>query len=457
MRRFLPLFLPLFLVLSGCILAPPLPAPDPHIPAQWPVGEARSAEISWREAYADPKLLATLDLALAFNLDYQISALNLQKSQAQYGIVKSELWPQFTANLSAPQSQIPASVTTSGNVTRSETVSANLALSAYELDFFGRLRSLNRAALETYLGAEESQKALKLSLRAQVAQAWINVAYDRDVLALAQSTEQTRKSSLTIAEGRAKLGAISLLDLNSARALEAQARGDKAAAISKINVDLIILNQLIGTDMPADLLPKGLDEVHLAHNPPIGLPSDVLLKRPDVMASEHALKAANANIGAARAAFFPRISLTGSTGSSARQLDGLFTADSRTWAFTPQISVPIFRGGANVLGLKTARLNQDIAVAGYEKAIQVAFSETAQTLSIYDQIDERLAAAMEIRSGTEASFGLSKARYDAGVDSYLGLLETERSLYANRLNELNIRYLKYSTLIRLYAVLGLDE
>jgi multidrug efflux system outer membrane protein len=289
-----------------------------------------------------------------------------------------------------------------------------------------------------------------------VASQWLTLASDQDQLRLAQQTLASRNEALTIAEGRARIGVLSDLDLASIQVLAQTARADVARLQTVIDQDKAALTLLTGAPLTTDLLPDGLQTGQVAQSLPVGLPSDVLLDRPDVLAAEHDLKAANANIGAARAAFFPRITLTGSTGSSSADLDGLFKSGNGTWSFVPSISVPIFAGGANIAGLKSAEASRDIAVAQYEKAIQSAFSEVSDALAVRARIDERLSAQTAATNAAQRSLTLSQARYDNGVDSYLTLQDAQRTLYASQQTLISLQALRATNLVALYKALGDD-
>ncbi|MCR6660032.1 MAG: efflux transporter outer membrane subunit [Asticcacaulis sp.] len=432
--------------LSACTLAPKYIQPAPPVAAEWPVvaPAASDAPVKWRDLFTDPRLQATISLALTQNRDLRVAALNVEKAQAQYRIARADLLPAIDASLSNPRSENGQSYT------------ANLGLSAYEVDLFGRVRSLKNAAVESFFAERENRNAVQISLIAAVASQWLTPASDHDQLRLAQQTPATRNEALTIAEGRARIGVLSDLDLASIQVLAQTARGDVARLQTVIDQDKSALTLLTGAPLTADLLPDGLQTGQVADALPVGLPSDVLLDRPDVLAAEHDLKAANANIGAARAAFFPRISLTGSTGSSSPDLDGLFKSGNGTWSFVPSISVPIFSGGANVAGLKSAQASRDIAVAQYEKAIQSAFSEVSDALAVRARIDERLSAQTAATAAAQRSLTLSQARYDNGVDSYLTLQDAQRTLYASQQTLISLQALRATNLVALYKALGDD-
>jgi multidrug efflux system outer membrane protein len=432
--------------LSACTLAPRYERPAPPVATEWPVPApaAATARIRWRDLFTDPHLQSTINLALEQNRDLRVAALNVEKAQAQYRITRADLLPAIDASLSNPRSENGRSYT------------AELGLSAYEADLFGRVRSLKNAAVESFFAERENRDAVQISLIAAVASQWLTLASDQDQLRLAQQTLASRNEALTIAEGRARIGMLSDLDLASIQVLAQTARADVARLQTVIDQDKAALTLLTGAPLTPDMLPDGLETGQVADALPVGLPSDVLLDRPDVLAAEHDLKAANANIGAARAAFFPRITLTGSTGSSSPDLDGLFKSGNGIWSFVPSISVPIFAGGANIAGLKSVEASRDIAVAQYEKAIQSAFSEVSDALAVRARIDERLSAQTAATAAAQRSLTLSQARYDNGVDSYLTLQDAQRTLYASQQTLISLQALRATNLVALYKALGDD-
>ncbi len=442
----------LALSVSACSLAPHYVQPTPPVAADWPVETPTTAgaELKWRNLFSDPALQAAINTALTQNRDLRVAVFNIDKARAQYGIQRANILPAINGSLS--DAHVKAASTP-----EAETVSANLGLSAYEIDLFGRVRSLNKTALEAYLATEETRKAVQISLISSVATAWLNLASDADTLALSRRTLAGREDALKIAQGRARIGVLNDLDLAQIEVLAENARVDVATNETKVDQDKAALTLLVGAPLTDDQLPNGLKAGLVADSLPVGLPSDVLLKRPDVLSAEHSLKSANANIGAARAAFFPRITLTGATGSSSSDLSGLFKSGTDTWSFTPALSVPIFEGGVNIAGLKSAKAGRDIAVATYEKTIQSAFSDVSQALAVRARIDERLSAQTAATAAAQRSLTLSQARYDNGVDSYLTLLDAQRTLYTAQQALIALQALKATNLVALYKALGDDQ
>ena len=445
------LLLPGLLALSACTMAPHYDRPAAPVAVTWsaPVTTAADARLHWRALFTDPALQKTIELALANNRDLRVAALNIVQARAQYGIERAGLLPALDGSLSGTKSH-------SDVAGDSQAWNANLGLS-WEIDLFGRVRSLKKAALEDFFASQENRNAVAISLIASTADAWLGLAADRDILTIAQQTLQSRQDAYDIAVGQARIGVLSDLDLSQAKTLLEQARGDVATAQTEIDQDKSALTLLTGAAVPEELLPTGLDDNMVADALPVGLPSDVLLKRPDVLAAEHSLKAANADIGAARAAFFPTISLTGALGSASGALGDLFKSGNGTWSYGTQAGVPTFAGGANVNSLRGAKAGRDIAVAQYEGAIQSAFNDVNQALAVRARIDERLDAQTKANDAAQTSLRLSQARYDSGADGYLTLLDAQRTAYTSRQQLVSLQALKATNLVALYRALGDDD
>ncbi|HWU48533.1 MAG TPA: efflux transporter outer membrane subunit [Asticcacaulis sp.] len=450
-KLILPSLLAFAIGVSGCTLAPRYERPGLPVAQDWsvPAPAASDARLSWRSLFTDPALQKTIELALTNNRDLRVATLNVQKARAQYGIERAGLFPSLDASGSGTKTHTDAS----GD---NDAYTANLGLS-WELDLFGRVQSLKNAAKEDFFASQENRNAAQISLIAAVADAWIGLAADQDALKLAQQTYASLNDAYGIAQKQAGFGAISDLDLNQIETEMEQARANAAAEATAVDQDKAALTLLVGADIPADLLPSGLSDAIVAESVPVGLPSDVLLNRPDVLAAEHDLKAYNADIGAARAAFFPSISLTGSAGSASNQLGDLFKSGSGKWSYGANISVPIFSGGANLNALRSAKVSRDIAVAQYEQAIQSAFSDVNSALAVRARIDERLQAQSASSQAAQRSLDLSQARYQAGADSYLTLMTAQRTLYASQSSLISLKALKAANLVALYAALADDD
>lgn len=454
------------LILTACTMAPSYTRPEAPVPASWPVGPAYQtesgtptdkvvAEIPWREFFLEPRLQQVIELALANNRDLKIATLNVEKYRAFYQIERAGLLPQLNASAAGSSQRVPAELSGTGSPEIYRQYSAGIGVSAYELDFFGRVQSLKDAALEEYFATEEARRAAQISLIAAVAQSYLTLAADREELALARQTLESRQSSFGLIEKRFNAGVTSALDLHQAQTLVDSARVQNARATRLVAQDENLLTLLLGASLPGETLPSLLaTETTFIQEIAPGLPSESLLRRPDIIQAEHRLKGANANIGAARAAFFPRIALTGSLGVGSDQLSGLFKSGSGSWLFAPQITLPIFDAGRNRANLKVSQVEREIAVAQYEKAILTAFREVADALAERGTIDEQLAALQSLTTATAESARLSMIRYDKGADSYLSVQDAQRALFVAQQNLIAARLSRLNNLVTLYKVLG---
>ena len=460
---------------SGCTMIPQYERPAAPVPERFPVvtlpasaqaapEEAQPAEaaeatpagaIAWRDYFADERLREVIALALANNRDLRVAALNIERARAQHGIRRADLFPAIGATGSQNTQRLPADLSPGGESDVSRVYSATVGFAAYELDFFGRIRSLKAEALEAYLGTEEARRSAQISLVAEVANAWLTLAFDRERQTLAQRTFETRRTSHDLIRRSYEAGAVTALDLHQSQTLLQSARADLARYTAFVAQDENALALVAGVPVPAELLPETLtDTVSAVAELPAGVPSEVLTRRPDILQAERNLRAANASIGAARAAFFPRITLTAAAGTASSTLDGLFGSDAATWSFLPQIRIPIFEAGRLKASLDVAEVQRDISVAQYEKAIQVAFREVADALAGRATLAERLDARRLQLEATQASFGLAEARYRGGVDSYLALLDAQRTLYAAEQELIAVRLVDAVNRVTLYKVLG---
>lgn len=451
--------------LTGCTMAPGYTRPDAPVAADWPSGPAyrqqvakpgqnQAAEIPWRDYFSEPRLQQVLSLALTNNRDLRVAVLNIEKARAQYRIQRADLLPTINGTAGATIQRSPADLSPTGQARTSEQYNVGLGVSSYELDLFGRVQSLKDQALEQYLATEQTRRSIQISLIAETANAWLNLAADQERLQLARATLASQEEYYRIMKHRFDAGITTALDLYQAQTGVEAARVDIARYTSQIAQDQNALTLLAGTPLTANLLPSELGPVTTLQELPTGLPSEVLLKRPDILAAEHRLKGANANIGAARAAFFPRIGLSASFGTASADLSGLFQPGSLAWNFMPQISVPLFDTGRNLAGLEVSKAERDIAVAQYEKVIQTAFREVADALAQQGTINDQLTAQQALTDATAESHRLSQARYDKGVDSYLSVIVAQRSLYAAQQNLIGVRLARLSNQTTLYKVLG---
>ena len=458
--------------LAGCTMIPKYTRPEPPVPvafnepkaapAETP-GEAEpmpgqaakpASEITWQEFFADEKLRSVIELALANNRDLRAAALNAEKVQAYYRIQRSDLSPSIGVQIAGEKYRVPEKMDSDGKATYTEDYSVNLGTLAWELDFFGRIRSLSRAALEQYLATAEARRAAQSALVAGVAQSYLALAADQESLDLAKATLTDYQASLELISKTRDLGLTSDLDVAQAQSQVEAARAAVAALTGRVAVDRSSLDLLAGTPVQADLLPGRMNLVTALAPLEPGLPSDVLLSRPDILGAEHRLLSANANIGAARAAFFPRITLTAGIGTMSPDLSGLFDSGTRTWSFTPQLLTPIFASGSLKANLKATQLDRDIAVAAYEKAIQEAFAEVSNALTLRGTLVEQRKAEEVLVASLEDTRRLAEARYTMGLDSYLVVLVANRSLYAGQQSLINVRLAEQANLVTLYKALG---
>jgi multidrug efflux system outer membrane protein len=456
--------------LGGCSLMPAYQRPASPVPSEFPLARssdmapdaatsaAYAADIGWRDFFVDPRLQQLIKLALDNNRDLRVAVLNIEQSRAQYRVQDASGFPTVNASGGGSSSRSPADVSASGQAGVTRQYSATMGFSAFEVDLFGRVRSLNAQALQKYLASEEARRSTHISLVAEVANDYLTLAADQERLRLAQRTLQSQIDSYALTERQAALGVASDLTLRQAQTTVESARVDVAGYTSQIAQDRNALTLVVGAPVPDTLLPTGLDDALAAlgnrSNLPAGLPSNLLQRRPDLLQAEHQLEAANANIGAARAAFYPSISLTANAGSASSALSGLFKGGSGSWTFSPQITLPIFDGGSNRANLDLARIDRDIQVAQYEKAIQTAFREVADSLAQRETLQSQLDAQTALVQAWGESYRLSEARFRRGVDSYLQLLDAQRSFYAAQQNLIGTQRTRMGNLVTLYKVLG---
>ena len=446
----------LALALGGCVnMAPALPDAQPAIPAAWPLpaqstGAGEAVEIGWRQFYTDRRLVQLIELALANNRDLRVAVLNVEKARAQYRVQRADRLP--SVGVTAQQQRTGGSA--AGQQAGPE-YNVGLGVTDFELDLFGRVRSLSTGALQRYLAQGEASRSTQLSLIAELANAWLTLAADQESLRIAEATRANQEASFKLTQQRHALGGASSLDVSQAQTTVETARADMARYAGQVAQDTNALRLLVGGPFDDALLPAGLDDrVTMLGDLPAGLPSDVLLRRPDIRQAEHLLRAANADIGAARAAFFPSIRLTGSVGTASDELSGLFGSGTRVWSFTPQINLPIFQGGRLRGQLAGARADQQIALAQYEKAIQVGFREVADALALTRTLAEQRQAQEALVGAATRADELSRARYKAGKDSYLVALDAQRSLYAAQQQLIATRLAEQTNRVTLYKVLG---
>ena len=465
-----PLLLTACMSLAPTYEAPALPVPPTLPSTDAPAGtplDAAAGPMQWSDFVQEPRLRTLIGTALEHNRDLRVAVLAIERARAQYGVSRADLLPSVNATGGGTRTRTADDLTTAGRPNVTGQYSAALGFSSYELDFFGRVRSLNEAALQEFLRVAENRRSAQLSLVAEVIGTWLQLDADARRLQLARDTLRTRQQTLDMTRQSHALGATSGLTLAQVQTTLDTARADAAAATAQVARGRNALALLAGAPVDDALLPPGIaadaaSPAALQPGPaattllavPAGLPSSVLLRRPDVQAAEHQLQGATANIGAARAAFFPSITLTASAGTASNQLSGLFGGGNGTWSFAPQIRLPIFDAGRNRANLQIAETAQATAVAQYDKAVQTAFREVADALADRATLAERLAAQRSLVEATQRTLDLSDARWRLGADSYLGVLDAQRSLYAAQQAQITLLLAEQANRVQLYKALG---
>jgi multidrug efflux system outer membrane protein len=445
-------------LVGGCTLAPTYQRPEAPIASAYPTqANERAGDASalgWREFFPDARLQALITAALENNRDLRAAALRIEEARSLYKVQRADLLPNLNATATGSRARIPGSLSATGAPQVSSSYQVGLSLASFELDFFGRVRSLNNAALAQYLATEQAARSARISLVAEVAKAYLAERAFDEQYELARRTLEGRETGYKLAQQRFNVGASSALDLRLNETLVLQARAALASLARQRAQATNALTLLVGkplTDLPPATL---LSDQNIVVDIPAGLPSDLITRRPDIRAAEQTLQATNANIGAARAAFFPRISLTASTGTASNELSGLFDAGSRAWTFAPQLVLPIFQGGRNVANLDLANVRKNIAVANYEKTIQVAFREVADALVARGTLDEQIEAQRLTQEAEADRLRLSQQRFQNGIASSLDVLDAERELFTAQQSLVQARLLRLTNAIDLYRALG---
>lgn len=452
--------------LAGCSLEPKYVQPAPAVPPGWPAGDAylRQTEatlptVSYRDIFQDPRLQAIVARALASNQDIAVAVANVAAARAQSRIQRANLFPEIGTDGGVSMSRINTARqggAFGGGSTRT-VYSAEVALSAFEIDLFGRLRNLSKAAFQEYLGSEAGLRAARLTLVGEVASAYLTLAADRSLLAVAADTEANALRSVELTRARRDGGIAPRSDLRQAETVLAQARSDRADLITAVAQDRNAIELLVGGPVSDAELPDSIESVDgLLGELPAGLDSRILLRRPDVVQAEYQLRAENARIGAARAAFFPTISLTGAIGFASTALSSLFDGDAFTWSVAPGAALPIFDGGTRRGSLALARATREAALAQYQRSIQAAFREVADALARRGTIDRQFAAQTELEAAARDNYMLAEARYREGIEPFLTTLDAQRTLYGARRSLTATRLVRADNLVALYRALGGD-
>lgn len=454
-----PLMAVIALLLTSCAsMAPPYDVPalpvSPAYATDTTQNGVSAASIGWRDYFSDPELQALIELALDNNRDLRTAVLRVEEARATYGIQRSERFPAIGAQAGVDRSRTPADLSPTGKTLIGSQYQVGLGMASWEIDFWGRVRSLQDAALENYLATDAARRAVNIGLIAQVANAYLALRGLDERIALTRQTITSREESFRIFTRRVEVGSTSRLNLTQVQTLLTQAQGLGAQLEQERATQFHALTLLVGSSVELSAEQGRIDERNTLRELRPGLPSDLLIQRPDIIAAEHQLKAANANIGAARAAFFPRIALTSSLGTASAELDGLFATDSLAWIISPSISLPIFDGGRRHNNLSLAETRRDLAVVNYEKTVQVAFRDVSDALSARFWLARQLAIAQTALATQAERARLSQLRYDNGASAFLDVLDAQRDLLAAEQQLVQTRRALLSSQVSLYAALG---
>ena len=468
MKRVASLFA--LMALAGCTLEPHYVRPAPAVPASFPQGgaypvqsEAMLPTVSYRDIFRDPRLQSLVEQALASNQDLRQALANIQAARALYRVQRAQLLPAIDASGGATVRRGTAQNgggTGSGQSGRETVTTYDVqgGTTAWEIDLFGRVRSLSHAAFDQYLATQAAARATRLTLVADIANAWLQLAADRSLLLIAQDTEKSAQATVELTQARLNGGVAPRTDLRQAQTVLATAQADRARQATYVAQDINALQLLVGGQVASAPLPGAIEDADgkLAELP-AGIDSAILLRRPDVVEAEYQLRAANARIGAARAAFLPRISLTAVAGVASTALSNLFTAGAFSWTVAPSATLPIFDWGANAGNLAYSRAQREASLAAYQKAIQTAFREVSDALARRGTIDAEMQADQLNATAAEDTLTLETARYRQGIDPYLGTLDAQRNFYNARRTQVNIRLTRARNLVDLYQTLGGDQ
>ncbi|MFF7397735.1 efflux transporter outer membrane subunit [Achromobacter sp. NPDC008082] len=460
--------------LAGCSMAPVYQRPDAPIPTQFgqpdavaPSAAAASAAaataaaasaagtLDWQQFVTDEPLRQLVTLALDNNRDLRQAVLNIEAARAQYRIERADRLPGINAQGTGTRQRVPGDLNSTGSAGVQSSYQAGIGLTSFEIDLFGRVRSLSDAALQEYFATEETAHSTRISLVAEVIQAYLTRDSALRRMLVTEQTLASREASLELIVKRRQAGTATALDYQEALGLTEQARAERERMDREVRQAGNALGLLVGVNDLSPYLPKQLAATPvLVQEIAAGAPSELLERRPDILAAEHQLQSRNASIGAARAAFFPSITLTGLFGSSSADLSNLFDGGQRAWSFTPQITLPIFSGGRNVANLDLATVRRDIAVAKYEQTIQTAFKEVADALAATDTLRREEASRRALAESSQEAMRLSEARYRGGVDSHLRYLDAQRSAFTDQLSYIDVSTQRQIALATLFKALG---
>ncbi|WP_148861017.1 efflux transporter outer membrane subunit [Marinobacter fonticola] len=448
-------------VLGGCSMIPDYQAPESPVPIEvgnWNQSADQVVLPGWESLFPDPQLRALIHTALANNRDLRLAMLDVAEARAQYGIEKSALFPEIDANADGTRQRLPGDLSNTGSSTITSQYSVGLGVASYELDLFGRVRSLEQSALQSFLATEEARRSAQITLVSEVANAYLTLLADQQKLRISEDTVESQQESVDLVRRRHDAGLGSELDVRQAQIALETARANRARFRRLVVEDRNALSVLVSGPVPEIPEEDVIDPaVSLLASVPKGLDSSVLLKRPDIQQAEYSLKAANANIGAARAAFYPSITLTGSAGTASADLSGLFESGSGSWSFSPSINLPIFTAGRLQSNLDVAEIRKEQSVVQYEQAIQTAFQEVSDSLAARDFLSEQEEAQAALVEATQRSLDLAEARYEGGADDYLAVLDARRELLSARQNLVDVKLGKLTNRITLYRALGGGE
>lgn len=464
MKRCLALVLSAIAVASaGCTMAPKYVRPAAPVPGTWPAGPAYAppgttngsplSELPWQDFVADPELRQIVAAALANSRDLRLAALNVERARALYGVQRAELLPRVDGSAGFSRQRVPAGMQGTDRPLTYSLAQVNLGIAAWEVDFFGRIRSLKDRALQEYLASEQARRGVQILLISSVAEAYLALAADRENLGISRTTLQAQQAAYNLVRSRHELGLVPELDVFRAQTALDMARRDVARYTQQVARDENALNLLVGLPASSALLPLDLGALSPFRAIGAGVSSEVLLRRPDVLQAEALLKAAHADIGAARAAFFPRISLTAALGTASGDLAGLFASGSGAWRYAADMVLPIF-DARTWSAHRVAQVQREIALTQYQRTIQNAFREVADALAVRGTVDEQVAAQQSLVEASAATYRLAHSRYEQGLDDFLSVLDAQRSLFAAQQALVLLRLERTSSQVRLYAALG---